>query len=162
MSTNYYWKEIPTFFQYLMEKHPQEYLQNDSNIFKHIGHRAAAGLYCYTCGVLLRRGGTRYAHMEPRYELLKPNTDWRIIHEEEEKEPLIQCPCCLEVIPNEHIRQSCTFTVTMHRHIDLIKQLRHCPDKIIISEYEEELTALEFLDILEDAIIVFQDAREFS
>lgn len=130
MSTNYFWKEIPKCFSKLVER----------DEFTHIGHTAAAGAYCTSCGTTLCSGGTWAVH-DSNYEFA------------------YLCPICGKV-PTQG---AYSFSWTMMKHEKILKRLvnKGISDKVIIDECDREYTPKQFLKIVEGAKIIAQIPGEW-
>jgi hypothetical protein len=122
-----------------VEKYVGDY-GDTGNVLLHIGKRSAAGLYCHDCGITLNKYGTDYVH-DSMYD------DWYEV-----------CPIC-----GRKGTPICSFRWTMLRHKWLIEALTNegWTAKMIVDEYDEEYTPLEFL-IAVKTPIEYQACCEFS
>ena len=184
MGTNYYWiKPVKEYskawpdqrFEFNVEECDDD-LSGDVHI--HIGKRSAGGLYCKHCGVTINRYGSKHIHHDgPDVSLLFGNKndsdeikESKLAEYERQKKEFYfdACPGCGTPFEydekNERIIYICTFTWTMMRHKDIIKELadKGYDKDIIVNEYGEKYTAKEFIErVLESCYVQYQDAEEF-
>ena len=141
MGTNFYWRKIPQEFQKYQNNVYEVVSCYDArdSVLKHIGKRSGAGLYCYDCGTTLHRLGTDYVH--------SGEGDW-----------YPKCPIC-----GREGSPMCTFRWTFMKHKWLVQKLANegCTEKLIIDEYGDEYTPLEFLGEVETPV-EFQTCQEFT
>ena len=170
MGTNFYWKKLPDWFK---ENSPMVN-DNREDIFIHIGKRSGAGTYCKKCGTTRHRwGGTQSLHTDaPDLRILLdksiPEERRKILYEREKSIYLHSiCPCCgasFEGIKSKDspIINICSFTWTLMKHKELVMELieNGSDEKIIIDEYGEEFTAMEFFNEV-NTPIEYQDASIF-
>ena len=114
MSTNFYWKELPTELKKLET-------QENHDILMHIGKRCLAGKYCWDCGITGNRFGTTFVHDSER-------DSW-----------YVKCPIC----GKEMDKYTCSFTWTFMLQKKIIENMSG-NEKCIVDEYGEEYTAEEF------------------
>lgn len=157
MGTNYYWKKQNKDFS---KNHP----------INHIGKRSAAGLYCWDCGTTFCADGTNYVHSGTNHW----HKECPFCGKGKEDEPLEKSAIGTELgfnkegLKHHGVGLVCSFIwVIMKYKNDIIRQAEKdylCgvePYKIIIDEYGVEYTAQEFLKILEDCPIEYQNCAEF-
>jgi len=144
------------------------------SIFKHIGKRSSAGLYCTKCGITQVKDGSREIHnrgiditllfeKEGMSEEFKAYN--RRLYEQQKRETYFdKCPCCGADMnyPNKDVEQVCSFTWSMFLHKKIIQKYLDSDKKMIIDEYDNEFTCQEFLEEeLNNTVYEHQHAWEF-
>lgn len=142
MGTNFYWKTVPEEFEQYRDtvsKNVNCFDERDS-VLIHIGKRSAAGPYCYDCGTTLCKDGTDCIHA------VGDKKDWYDV-----------CPICGREGTN-----ACTFRWTILKHKWLVEKLciDNVKDKLIVDEYGDEYTPLEFLQEA-NVPVEYQTCQEF-
>lgn len=135
MSHNYFWRKVPKEYQVLLRRLTPDEQKDRLNPFVHIGHSAAAGMWCTVCGCTLAADSTQCLH----------DSD---IHYSE-------CPICQRSVGDPAVVPVYSFTVTQMRHIDILRSI----DPFMISTVDENgimISTKQMLDIIDNAIIVYQ------
>ena len=162
MSTNFYWKKLPKWF----EENAKAPTTSEDSIFMHIGKRSGAGMYCHKCGTTMHKYGTTEVHgnSNPNIGLLFEGMKDQA-HAKEFLEKYVQeknmywyekCPCCgnePEYVTSFH------WTLMIHKKIinDNIKN----PESLIVDEYGNEFTCSDFMKACSTPV-EYQSACEFS
>ena len=177
MGTNFYWKE-----EMIKAKMCKGYaeLVSEHNIQVHIGKRSAAGIYCYDCGTTFEKHGTHYVHSGHGEQVKQcPSCGKKREKESDGGAGMRELGFNKEPFKiKTGVKTCCSFTWTLMKHKWRIEDLRDEEDpvlyeggittpinqrkRIIVNEYGDEYTASEFIQLLEECPIEFQDAEEFS
>lgn len=135
MGTNFYWKEVP--------KELEQYKDTviNESVLEHIGKRSAGGLYCYNCGTTLCKSGIDGIHTVDNEE----NDCYKV------------CPVC-----GKEGAFTLTFRWTIMKHKWIVERLynENCKEKLIVDDYGNEYTPMEFRFEVRTPI-EFQECNEF-
>jgi hypothetical protein len=182
MGTNYYWKKDTMIQENMVLGFVGNEYEEDKDrehCSVHIGKRSAAGLYCFDCGATLCRHGTFDVH-SGRAEWHEDCPSCGKKREEESSGGTGMRELGFNKEPFEFkkgVKTCSSFCWTLMKHKWKIEELSDkenpcydgiitIPDnqrtKVIVNEYGDEFTASEFMALLQECPIEYQDAEEFS
>lgn len=175
MSTNYYWRKVPPRFVELWRAQSKEEHKDRMNPLIHIGHTAAAGLYCMHCGTTFCSGGSRYVHCTPFYHDGKGNVieeriysapNLGLVVEDRDKVMRSTCPICGRNRDDEKVVYAYSFSITLDEHYRRLRELQKrgkgTVDSYVYNEYDEPITVNRMLDVIDNAQYHYQNPTWWS
>lgn len=151
MGTNFYWLKEYSEIKRLQEQGIETEL-DDYSPTVHIGKRAAAGSYCYSCRVSLFSGGEEWVHGPPwggSDPLSQSDIDLF-----DSMKMLQACPECGAEKGSEHVRGACSFCYAQQPNEVRQRCEQSLNSPCVIDGYDREYTGKEFLGELECCPIV--------
>lgn len=139
---------------------------NSSHPDKHVGKRSAAGTYCWDCGTTLCLQGIRGVHTQSEWHDKCPSCGKQLDEKNNSTNTgMRELGFHKNLSRKEGVGTCASFTWTKMSHLKKLKKLarsQHAKHQAVESEYGETFTAKQFLELVYDCPIWFQDYSEFS